>query len=291
MKIIKYFFEFVIIITLFFIFRIIGLRNASDIGSLLGRTIGPLFRSKNIITGNIRTAFGEISEEKMTNIISGMWSNIGRTFAEYVFLKKFRSSESNFDNIKINGAIHLDEIKKSNKPVIFYSGHFANFELMLMTLDKLGMKCVGIYRPLNNFFLNPVLEYLRIKYCCKNLIPKTRMGLREIINKVNNGYSITLMVDQRVSEGPKVPFFDKPAHTTTIPAQLALKYNCKLVPIFLERKDGINFEMTVHEPYTVQKTNNNEEDIKNITIKMNQIIEKMIVSNPRQWIWSHNRWK
>ena len=107
MKIIKYFFEFVIIITLFFIFRIIGLRNASDIGSLLGRTMGPLFRSKNIITGNIRTAFGEISEEKMTNIISGMWSNIGRTFAEYVFLKKFRSSESNFDNIKIMVCISL----------------------------------------------------------------------------------------------------------------------------------------------------------------------------------------
>jgi len=99
------------------------------------------------------------------------------------------------------------------------------------------------------------------------------------------------MVDQRVGEGPKVSFFNKPAHTTTIPAQLVLKYNCKLVPVFLERKNGANFEMTIYEPYKIQKTDNEEQDIKNITVKINQVIEKMIIKNPMQWIWSHNRWK
>ena len=100
------------------------------------------------------------------------------------------------------------------------------------------------------------------------------------------------MVDQRVSEGPRTMLFNKPAHTTTIPAQLALKYDCKLVPISLERKEGPNFEMTIHEPYKIEKANNNEkEDTKNITLKINQIIEKMILNNPKQWIWSHNRWK
>ena len=115
--------------------------------------------------------------------------------------------------------------------------------------------------------------------------------MREIINKVKDGYSIALMVDQRVSEGPRVPFFNKPAHTTTIPAQLALKYGCKLVPISLERKEGPNFEMTIHQPYKIEKTGNDEEDTKNITLKINQEIEKMILNNPKQWIWSHNRWK
>ena len=145
--------------------------------------------------------------------------------------------------------------------------------------------------PLNNFFLNPLMEYFRMKYICPNQIPKGRMGMREIIGKVKNGYSVALMVDQRVSEGPRAPFFNKPAHTTTIPAQLALKYDCKLVPISLERKEGPNFEMTIHEPYKIEKTGNDEEDSKNITLKINQIIEKMIIKNPRQWIWSHNRWK
>ena len=291
MKIIKYFFEFISIISLFCIFRIIGLSNASYLGSIMGRVIGPLFRSKNIIKQNIKNGLGEVDKKRETEIINGMWSNIGRTFAEYVFLKDFKYNKTNFDHIKINGTNYLNEIKNNNEPAIFYSGHFANFELMAMELDKFGIKCAAIYRPLNNFFLNPLMEYLRMKYVCPNQIPKGRMGMREIISKIKDGYSIALMVDQRVSEGPRTLFFNKPAHTTTIPAQLALKYNCKLVPISLERKEGANFEMTIHEPYKIEKTGNDEEDTKNITLKINQILEKMIVENPTQWIWSHNRWK
>ena len=291
MKIIKYFFEFVTIISLFCIFKIIGLKNASNLGSVLGRFIGPLFRSKRITKQNIIIGLGKLDQKKETEIINSMWSNIGRTFAEYPFLKDFKFNKINFDHIKIYGTKYLDEIKKNNEPTIFYSCHFANFELMAMELDKFGIKCAAIYRPLNNFFLNPLMEYLRMKYICPNQIPKGRMGMREIISKVKDGYSIALMVDQRVSEGPRTLFFNKPAHTTTVPAQLALKYNCKLVPISLERKEGPNFEMTIHEPYKIEKTGNDEEDTKNITLKINQIIEKMIINNPKQWIWSHNRWK
>ena len=268
-----------------------GLRNASNIGSILGKFLGPLFRSKKIIRQNIRTGLGEIDKQKEREIINGMWSNIGRTFAEYVFLKDFKFNRTNFNHIKINGVDYLNQIKKNNEVVIFYSCHFANFELMAMELDKSGIKCAAIYRPLNNFFLNPLMEYLRMKYICPNQIPKGRMGMREIISKVKNGYSIALMVDQRVGEGPRTLFFNKPAHTTTIPAQIALKYNCKLVPISLERKEGPNFEMTIHEPYKIEKTGNDEEDTKNITLKINRVIEKMIIQNPTQWIWSHNRWK
>jgi len=291
MKIIKYFFEFVSIISLFCIFKIIGLKNASNLGSLLGKSIGPFFRSKNITKQNIRIGLGNLDEKREAEIISNMWSNIGRTFAEYTFLKDFKFNKTNFEHIKINGTNYLEQIKKNNESVIFYSAHLANFELMAMELDKSGIKCAAIYRPLNNFLLNPLMEYLRMKYICPTQIPKGLMGMRKIINRVKDGYSIALMVDQRVSEGPRVNFFNKPAHTTTIPAQLALKYNCKLVPIFLERKEGANFEMTISEPYNIQKTGNDDEDIKSITLKINQIIEKMIIKNPKQWIWSHNRWK
>jgi len=160
-----------------------------------------------------------------------------------------------------------------------------------MELDKFGIKCAAIYRPLNNFFLNPIMEYLRMKYICPIQIRKGRAGMREIVSKIKNGYSVALMVDQRVSEGPRELFFNKPAHTTTIPAQLALKYNCKLVPISLKRKSGVTFEMTIHKPYYVEKTENNEVDTKKITTQINEVVEKMIIKNPSQWIWSHNRWK
>jgi len=291
MKIIKYFFEFISIISLFAIFKIIGLKNASNLGSVLGRFVGPLFRSKQIIKQNIKTALGKIDKKDETMIINSMWSNIGRTFAEYVFLKDFKFNRTGFDHMKINGINYLEEIKKNNETVIFYSCHFANFELMAMELDKFGIKCAAIYRPLNNFFLNPLMEYLRMKYICPNQIPKGRMGMREIIGKIKDGYSIALMVDQRVSEGARTLFFNKLAHTTTIPAQLSLKYNCKLVPISIERKDGTNFEINIHEPYKIEKTGNDDDDTKNITLKINQTVEKMIIKNPKQWIWSHNRWK
>ena len=291
MKIVKYFFEFISIISLFCIFKIIGLRNASNLGSILGRSIGPLFRSKKIIKQNIKIGLGEMDEKKESEIINDMWSNIGRTFAEYVFLKDFKFNKTNFDHMKIIGVNYLDEIKKNNEAVIFYSAHFANFELMAMELEKSGIKCAAIYRPLNNFFLNPLMEYLRMKYICPNQIPKGRSGMRQVVNRVKDNYSIALMVDQRVGEGLKINFFDQPAQTTTIPAQLALKYDCKLVPISLKRIEDVIFEMTVHQPYEILKTGNNDQDIKNITLKINQIIEKMVIENPNQWLWSHNRWK
>ncbi len=291
MKIFKYFFEFIVIISLFSIFKIIGLNNASALGGMLARFVGPLFRSKKIIKENIKTGLGTIDKKKESEIILSMWSNIGRTFAEYIFLKEFKLNRTKFSHMKINGVKYLEEIKKNNEAVIFYSAHLANFELMAMELNKSGIKCAAIYRPLNNYFLNPIMEYLRIKYICPNQIPKGRMGMREIIDKVKNGYSIALMVDQRVSEGPRTLFFNKPAHTTTIPAQIALKYDCKLVPVSLKRKEGPNFEMTIHQPYKIEKTGNDKEDAKNITLKVNKLIEKMILNNPKQWIWTHNRWK
>ncbi len=291
MKTIKYFFEFIIIISLFCIFKIIGLKNASNLGGIIGKTFGPLFRSKQVIKKNIKIGLGEIDKKKESKIISEMWSNIGRTFSEYVFLKYFKFNKTNFTHMTIHGINYLNDIKRSNKPVIFYSGHFGNFELMAMELDKFGIKTAAIYRPLNNFFLNPLMEYLRMKYICPTQIPKGRMGMREIITRIKDGYSIALMMDQRVSEGEKISFFNVPAFTSTIPAQLSLKFDCKLVPISLKRKNGANFEMTVHEPYEVKKTGNNKEDTKIIMLKINQIIEKMIINNPTQWIWSHNRWK
>ena len=291
MKIIKYFFEFISVISLFAIFKILGLKNSSNLGSFLGRFLGPFFRSASIIKQNITIGLGNISKEKQNQIINEMWSNIGRTFAEYIFLKDFKFNTTKFNHMKINGKKYLDQIKESNEPVIFYSGHFGNFELMAMEIDKFGIKTAAIYRPLNNFFLNPVMEYLRMKYICGNQIPKGRAGTRQIINKLKDNYSIALMVDQRVGEGASINFFNKPSQTTTIPAQIALKYDYKLVPIFLERQGGVNFEITIHEPYKVENTGDVKNDIKNITLKINQKIEKMVVQNPGQWLWSHNRWK
>ncbi len=289
MKIIKYFGEAIIIYIFFLIIILIGLNNSRKLFSFIFLKIGPFIKSKKIVEKNIYRVFGNSVDKK--KIITDMWSNYGKTFVEYLYLRKFKNNLFNKKHISIDGSEKLDEIVKSNRPVIFVSGHFANFELMSMELTKKKIKLATIYRPLNNIFLNPLMEYLRMKYICPIQIPKGISGSREIVKKIKDGYSIALMVDQRVSEGPRISFFNKEAHTTTIPVQIALKYNCKLVPIYIERKNGINFEMVIHKPYEITKTGIHEEDLKNNSLTINQNIEKMIIKNPTQWIWTHDRWK
>ena len=286
MKQIKYFFQFLFVIIFFFIFRIFGYRTSSNLGGKLFEIVGPLFRSKQLIHSNILKAMPESNINNVKNITKLMWNNYGRVFAEYVFIKNFRHGELN-SRIKIEGQDVLDEIKKFNKQVVFISGHFANFELMALHLDKSGIALSTIYRPLNNFFLNKIMERIRNKYICEKQIKKGIGGIKQLIRLKKNNYSTALMIDQRVSEGIKSNFFNKEAFTTTIPAQLVKKFNIPVVPIFIERVDNINFKIVIKKPISFTE----KDSIKKITDKLNSILEKMIIQKPGQWIWSHNRWK
>ena len=283
---IKYFLQFIIIVFLFLIFKISGVRFSSFLGGKLFQIIGPAFRSKEIINNNIKRAFPDLNSKEINKIKSSMWNNYGRVFAEYIYMKNFRHGNLS-KNISIEGEDILTNIKKQNQKVIFISGHFSNFELMAMQIDKLDLKIGAIYRPLNNIFLNKIMERIRRKYICKNQIKKGIGGLKELIKLNNEGYSTALMIDQRVSQGIKSNFFNEEAFTTTIPAQLVKKFNIPVVPIFIERYEGIKFKMKVFKPVHFSV----EDSIENITADLNKILEKMILNSPNSWIWSHNRWK
>ncbi len=289
MKIFKYFIQFIIVLSLFTTFRIIGLRNASFMGSNLAKIFGPLFRSKKIIEKNLKICFKNIDQKEIKRISLGMWDNIGRTFSEYVFLKNFQKNHNNL--IKLNGKEYLDEIKNSNKPVVFISGHFSNFELLGTKLNQYGIRFCAIYRPLNNIFLNPIMEYLRLKYVCPVMIKKGRSNVRKLLNNIKSGYSVILIGDQRTSEGEKIEFFNCSALTSTMPAQISLKYNYKIVPLRMERLSYNNFEMTVYKPFEYKKSDNYEKDTYSLTLEINKQLEKIILERPEQWLWSHNRWK
>ena len=286
MKLIKYFFQFIFIFFLFIIFKILGLKNSSNFASLLSKKIGPFFRSKELISKNILKAFPNISKDDLNHLATNMWGNYGKILAEYVFLKNFRKTIPTI-NLKVVGQEILDEIRKNKKPVIFISGHFNNFELMAMHIEKSGINLATIYRPLNNPFLNVLMENIRKKYICKNQIKKGFAGSRQLLSFFKNSYSIALMIDQRVSQGIKSKFFNNEAYTTTIPAQLVKKFNCKIVPIYIERIGDVNFTLTINNSIEYS----DEHSIKDITLDLNQRIEKMILNRPEQWIWSHNRWK
>ena len=286
MKIIKYFFQFLFFIFFFFLFKIFGFKISSLIGGKLFETIGPIFRSKELISSNIKKAIPNINSKDLKKISRLMWNNYGRIFAEYVFIKSFRTGKLN-SRISVEGQDILDEIKKNNQQVVFISGHFSNFELMAMHLEKTGIKLSAIYRPLNNIFLNIIMENIRKKYICKNQIKKGIGGLKKIIQLKKQNYSTALMIDQRVSEGIKSNFFNSPALTTTIPAQLVKKFKIPIVPIFIERVNNLNFKIIIRKPVNFTDT----DSIEKITNDLNKILETMILHKPEQWIWSHNRWK
>ena len=282
----KYFAQFILIVVFFLIFKILGLKFASFISGKFFQLIGPIFRSQKLIHSNIKKAFPKIDEKDLKNITKSMWNNYGRVFAEYMFMKNFRNDKLQ-NNIEIVGKEILEDIKNSNQKAVFISGHFSNFELMAMQIEKVGIKLAAIYRPLNNMFLNLVMEKIRKRYICKTQIKKGIGGLKQLLKFSNEGYSTALMIDQRVSQGIKSNFFNEKAFTTTIPAQLVKKFKIPIVPIFIERYEGIKFKMTVHKPIYFS----DEQTIEDITSQLNEILEKMVLSDPNYWIWSHNRWK
>ena len=279
-----YFFQALIVYIFFLIAKLIGLTLSRKVFSYIFKKIGPIIKSEKIINSNLMKFSNTLSDQDRKEIKSNMWSNYGMTFVEYVFLNKFKKENL---HISIFGENLLNEISINNKPVIFVSGHFANFELMSMEITKRKINLATIYRPLNNIFLNPFMEFLRKKYICKNQIKKGRRGIKEIIEHIEDKRSIALMIDQRVSEGEKVKFFNEDALTTTLPAQLAFKYNLDIIPIFIERKKDNLFEMKIYNPLKLK----NYQTKNDISKKLNQILETMLKRNPHQWIWTHNRWK
>ncbi len=283
---IKYFFQFIIISIFFLIFKIIGIRASSFLGGKTLEIIGPLFRSKQVIYSNIKKAFPNINESEKNKIFHQMWNNYGRVFAEYMFMKKFRNDQLS-QNILVEGSEILEKIKNDNQTVVFISGHFSNFELMAMQIEKVGINVAAVYRPLNNIFLNPIMEKIRKTYICKKQIKKGTGGLKELLKLTKENYSTALMIDQRVSQGIKTNFFNEKAYTTTLPAQLVKKFNSPVVPLFIERFDSVKFKIIVHNPINFSE----EKSIEEITLELNKVLEEMIIKNPKHWIWSHNRWK
>ena len=283
-KIFKYFIQSLVIYLFFLIGFIMRLKISRKIFSNLFRLAGSFLKSNKLTESNIKIFSPNISQIEKKKIINSMWKNYGMTFIEYIFLSNFRKKNS---HIKINNEKLLLQIFEKQESVIFVSGHFANFELMSMEIVKKNIKLATIYRPLNNIFLNPFMEYLRKKYVCPNQIKKGINGVRESIEYIKKKHSIALMIDQRVSEGEKIDFFGKQAFTTTLPAQLSIKYDLDIVPVYIERDQKNNFTVEFQKRLSPKNFKNKIL----LTVELNKVLEKMIKRNPHQWIWTHNRWK
>ncbi len=286
MRKVNYFLQSIFIYLFFIISKIIGIKLSRSLFSFIFIKFGKYFKSQKIIDENLERISKKLDTKNQKKIIDKMWSNYGKTFIEYVHLNKFRKNSNHIEIINKN---IIEDLIKNNEKAIFVSGHFANYELMSMELTKLNLNLATIYRPLNNIFLNSFMVNLRKKFVCKNQIKKGLNGVKDTVRYMEKNFSIALMVDQRLTEGIKVPFFNQLASTTTLPAQLAIRFKCNVIPIYISRSEDDKFKMEIMKPIKIDPKEKNEKV--EVTKKINKLIEELILRDPSQWILTHNRWK
>ena len=267
--------------------RLLPLNFASGFGGLVGRTIGPRLSITNLARTNLKKAFPEKSDFEIKQIINNMWDNLGRTLFEFPQINSLSFYEGDA-RVEIIGAENIDLLYNDERPGIFYTAHLANWELAPLAVVSRGLPLHIFYRMPNN----DLLESLYHKRRPKNLgvLPKGSLGARNAILLLKKGGHLGMLLDQKMNDGISVPFFGRDAMTAPAMAQFALKYECPIVPVQVERLAGVKFRITFHPPIEYSSSNDHTEDVKSIMTDVNECIEKWICQNPSQWLWVHNRW-
>ncbi|HEY1709151.1 MAG TPA: lysophospholipid acyltransferase family protein [Rhizomicrobium sp.] len=270
-------------------FRLLGLNAASALGGFIGRNIFRHVGTMNRARENLREAFPEKTESEIETIVIAMCDNLGRTVAEYANLDKLRLEGSD-PRLELEGAEHAKAAIARGKGVIFFSGHFANWETMPFVAEQSGFPGGEVYRPLNNPFVNRWIVAQRTRNGPKLQIEKGARGTRQIFTTLRRGDCVFLLADQKTNEGLPIPFFGRDAMTTPAPAMFALKLGAALLPASNERIGGARLKATIHPPIDFTPTGDSERDVYLLTRAITEALEKIIRERPSQWLWLHRRW-
>lgn len=269
------------------VLRALGLDRASALGGWLLKTLGPLTGTQKTVMRNLRIAFPEMSDGDRERLASDQWEQTGRTFAELTMMDRLTPASG---RIEIVGAERFEAIRASGKPVVFVSGHIANFELMASAILSAGIPCQITYRPTNNPYVDAIIRKNRARYGVKLFAPKGGDGAKELLAGLQRGESVALMNDQKFSEGPEVIFFGQPVNAAPGPTRLAMRFGTVLQPLSVVRLDGARFRLTVHEPITPPSTGHRSEDIAAGVQAITTFVEERVREKPVDWFWVHKRW-
>ncbi|HJD56578.1 MULTISPECIES: lipid A biosynthesis lauroyl acyltransferase [unclassified Candidatus Tisiphia] len=295
-KNIIYLLEYFFVLIVLKILGALGIDKSVNICRYLARKIGPLLpvnkvakeNIQNILGNNLYTNEGSINSQAIVNQV---WDNFGSFIGEFPYVNKM-SEEELSRRIEISGLENIIGFQKSQQPFLFFTGHFANWDFALKISNKFYHKFAIIYRKLNNPYVDKLINDTRISNDIK-LIPKGAQGARELISAIKSGYSIAMLVDQKMNNGIEVPLLGQPAMTAQAIAKIALQFSYPIIPLQVVRTNSNNsyFKIIIHPPIKLQKTNNNQTDCYNIMVTINQILGNWVKENPGQWFWFHNRWK
>ena len=270
------------------LFRLLPLDLASATGGWLCRRFGPLAPVSRYAERNLRRAFPEKTDAEISGVLVAMWENLGRVFGEYPHLARFRLYEPE-GRVEVLGAEHVDRLRDDGKTGIFFSAHIGNWELASLGATQRGLPLTRIYRAPNNPLVDRLIRAAR-RSVAGELLPKGAEGARRAVAVMRAGGHLGMLVDQKMNDGIAVPFFGRLAMTAPALAQLALKFDCPVVPAKVERLGGTRFRLTIYPPLKIEKSGERECDVLALMTRVNAIIEGWIRERPEQWLWLHRRW-
>ena len=280
------------------IFRALPLGAASAFGGWLARMIGPRLLRHRIARENIELVMPELDAEQVDGILTGMWDNLGRTVAEFAHLQAYSAAEKHGgDLITFAGMEHLEGLKRDYRGAIFVGGHLANWEITPLILRRAGLETVVVYRPPDTPYVDRLIR--RQRAMINPHMAVKRRGTKALVSALRSHRSVSMLVDQRLWQGTLLPFFGYDAHTTTLPAKMALRYGVPIVPLRIERHDGTRFRITAYPPILPGDDSGRDGTTKNgsdgdaeiaLTLAINNVLESWIRERPDQWQWLHRRW-
>ncbi|MBI1300379.1 MAG: lipid A biosynthesis acyltransferase [Alphaproteobacteria bacterium] len=288
MKSVRYVIEGIALHILMFLFSVLPLKHASDLGGWLGSTIGPRLAVNRRARRHVKIAFPNIDQARENEIIVGMWNNLGRVIAEYPHLQRLSSHE--FTEIKNRDL--FQSYLTSDTPVIFIGGHIANWEINASaSYTQIKSPILLTYRAPNNPWAEKLLHRYRTFKGRLTAFPKSAESGRLIMKALQQKQSLGILIDQKYNEGLESVFFDKPAMTNPVFVQLAQRYQCQLVPVRNERFDRYHFRLTPYPPIPVFDEKGMPRAVEDVIAEANGLLENWIKKKPEQWIWLHRRWK
>ncbi len=261
---------------------------ASAMGGWLGRTFGSRLPSNKRALRNLKLIFPNKTHAELLKITCGMWDNLGRTFCEYLPLKRLKiyAPES---PVEVIGTDIINNLKKEGRPAILFLGHLANWELATLAGLQRGLKIAQVYRRVNNPLIAWIIRFVhgRLTY---ELIEKGAEGAKQAIKVLKRGDCLSMLMDQKMNEGLSVPFLGIPAMTAPAIAKLAIKFNCPIIPIRVERVAPVRFRVTYFPPLAVNYKKKDAEATQETLTLINQYLSNWILEQPEQWFWLHRRW-
>ena len=280
---------------LFAFLRALGPERASDLGGWLLRSASPLIPVNRVAYANVRSAFPGIEDAEARRLVRGGWENLGRTASEYVHLGDLWDFDPEHPN---TGRIELDAesmarfeaLRDDGKPAIIFAAHLANWELPAVAALRHGLPAAALYRTPNNAAVARDILALR-KGVMGALIPAGPAAPIRMMEALDEGLHLGMLVDQRFGRGPKIRFFGREATAIPILARLARRFDCPIHGARAIRLPGGRFRLELTEAVTLARDEKGQVDVQAATQQVNDIVEGWVREHPGQWLWQHRRWR